>query len=127
MRWFRSRARWGSCLALFALAFQLAVSFAHVHLDRVAPGAAFSPALSRLQAPTSAHIASLPTDQAPTQADDYCAICALIHLAANVVASDPPSLPLPIVFGRLRLEAAADFGSTAPGYASFQARAPPVA
>jgi hypothetical protein len=127
MRWFRSRARWGSCLALFALAFQLAVSFAHVHLDRVAMGAGSSSVRSGVPASTGADTASLPTDQAPTQTDDYCAVCALIHLAANVVASEPPPLPLPIVFGHLRLEAAADFGSTAPGYASFQARAPPVA
>ena len=37
MSFFRSRSRWGSYLALFALAFQLAVSFAHVHLDHVSP------------------------------------------------------------------------------------------
>jgi hypothetical protein len=128
MRWFRSRSRWGSCLALFALAFQLAVSFAHVHLDRGAPGVGSSSVLSGVRASAGADTASLPaSDQAPVRTDDYCAVCALIHLAANVVASEPPSLPLPIVFGRLHLEAAADFGSTAPGYASFQARAPPVA
>src|SRR5262245_62321691 len=32
MSWFRTRARWGSWLALFALALQLTLSFAHVHL-----------------------------------------------------------------------------------------------
>src|ERR1700681_2850872 len=98
MRWFRSRSRWGSGLALFALAFQLAVSFAHVHPDRVAPGAGSSSALSGVQASlgqtsTGAETASLPaTDQAPAQADDYCAVCALIHLAGTVVAAEPPSL-----------------------------------
>jgi hypothetical protein len=29
MHWFRSRSRWGSYLALFALAFQIALTFGH--------------------------------------------------------------------------------------------------
>src|SRR5262245_32631294 len=33
MGWLRSRSRWGSYLALFALAFQLALSFGHVHIE----------------------------------------------------------------------------------------------
>jgi hypothetical protein len=37
MDWFRSRSKWGSYLALFALVFQLALTFGHVHLDRAAP------------------------------------------------------------------------------------------
>ena len=35
MRWFRTRSRWGSCLALVALALQLALSFGHIHLKDV--------------------------------------------------------------------------------------------
>jgi hypothetical protein len=38
-----------------------------------------------------------------------------------------PSLPLPGVFGRLRLELAAEFDLTAPHAALFRARAPPIA
>jgi hypothetical protein len=127
MFWFRSRSRWGSCLALFALAFQLAVSFAHVHLDRVAPGAK-PPVLSGVQTSTDAPTVSLPTtDQAPALADDYCAVCALIHLAATGVAAEPPALPVPAVFGRSRSEAAVEFGLTAPNHSRFSARAPPTA
>jgi hypothetical protein len=35
MHWFRSRSRLGSCLALFVLAFQLAVSIGHVSYRRI--------------------------------------------------------------------------------------------
>jgi hypothetical protein len=43
------------------------------------------------------------------------------------VPAETPSLALPSVFGRLRLEAAAEFDLTASQGALFQARAPPVA
>jgi Protein of unknown function (DUF2946) len=128
MRWFRSRSRLGSWLALFALAFQLAVSFAHVHVNRLAPGAGHPSVLSGVHASTGAHTASLPaSDEIPALADNFCTICALIHLAGTVVAGEPPSLPLPAVFGRLRSEAAVEFGLTAPNHSRFAARAPPTA
>jgi hypothetical protein len=38
-----------------------------------------------------------------------------------------PSLPLPAVFSRLRLELAAEFDLTASHAAPFRARAPPIA
>jgi hypothetical protein len=38
-----------------------------------------------------------------------------------------PSLPRPTVFGRLRLELAAEFDLTASHAALFRARAPPIA
>ena len=127
MRWFRSRSRWGSCLALFALAFHLAVSFAHVHLDRVTPGAAQSLALAGLHRSAGAPAASLPaSDEAPALADDYCAVCALIHLAGTGVAAEPPALPLRTVFGRTRSTAAVEFELTAPHRVLFAARAPPI-
>ena len=115
-------------MALLALAFQLAVSFAHVHLDHVVPGPGSTLALAGVHAPIGAQAASVPaTDQAPAQADDYCAVCALIHLAGTVVAAEPPSLPLPTVFGRTLSAAAVEFGLTAQDHAPFAARAPPIA
>jgi hypothetical protein len=92
MRWFRSRKRSGSYLALFALAFQLAVSFGHVHLERIAPPSVGASAL-----------------------------------AGALVPAEMPSLPLPTVVGRLRLEVAAEFDLTASHAALFRARAPPIA
>jgi hypothetical protein len=127
MRWFRSRSRLGSYLALFALAFQLAVSFGHVHLERTAPVAAGASALA--DAPPSADGLNAPSNPAGRGhlADDRCPICTLIHLAGALVPAETPSLPLPSAFGRLRLETAAEFDLTASQGALFRARAPPIA
>jgi hypothetical protein len=127
MSWFRSRSRLGAYLALFALAFQLAVSFGHVHLERVAPLSAAAGALAG--APPSADDVTAPSNPGGREqpADDHCPICTLIHLAGALVPAEMPSLPLPTVFGRLRLELAADFDLTAPHAALFRARAPPIA
>jgi hypothetical protein len=127
MSWFRSRSRFGSYLALFALAFQLAGSFGHVHLERVAPVSAGATVLADAQ--PSADDLNAPSNPAGREdlADDRCPICTLIHLAGALVPAEMPSLPLPAVFGRLRLELAADFDLTASPGAPFRARAPPTA
>jgi hypothetical protein len=127
MRWFRSRSRFGSGLALFALAFQLAVSFGHVHLDHITPVSPGATALASTQA--SADDLNVPSSPAGREdlADDCCPICTLIHLASALMPAETPSLALPNVFGQLRLEVAAEFDLTASQRALFQARAPPIA
>src|SRR5262249_8557 len=126
MRWFRSRSRLGAYLALFALAFQLAVSFGHVHLERIAPSAG-ARALAGTQ--PSAPDLNGPFNPAGREqpADDHCPICTLIHLAGALVPAETPSLPLPTIFSRLRLELTAEFDLTASHAALFRARAPPMA
>src|SRR5439155_18707760 len=98
MGWFRSRSRLGSYLALFVLAFQLAVSFGHVHLDHVAPVSAGATALASAQ--PSADDLNAPSNPASRKdlADDCCPICTLIHLAGALVPAEMPSLLLPSVF-----------------------------
>jgi hypothetical protein len=127
MHWFRSHSRLGSWLALLALAFQLAVSFAHVHLDGA--GSGHSPALADVHASTSADNASLGANDetAPALADGYCAVCALIHLAGTVVAAAAPGLPVPALFGGKRSDPPLEIGLTARSHALFAARAPPTA
>ena len=127
MGWFRSRSRLGSYLALLALAFQLAVSFGHVHLDHITPISAGATALASTQA--SADDPNAPSSPAGREdvADDCCPICTLIHLAGALMPAETPSLALPNVFGQLRLELAAALDLTAPHAALFQARAPPIA
>jgi hypothetical protein len=127
MSWFRSRSRVGSYLALFALAFQLALSFGHVHLEHMAPVSAGATALA--DALPSADEVNAPSNPAGREdlADDCCPICTLIHLAGALVPAETPPLPLPSVFGRLRLEAAVEFDLMASHRALFQARAPPIA
>ena len=127
MRWFRSRSRLGAYLALFALAFQLAVSFAHVHLEHFTPRSAGASVLAGAQ-PSAADL-NAPANPSGREglADDHCPICTLIHLAGALVPAEAPSLPRPTVFGRLRLELAAEFDLTASHAALFRARAPPIA
>ena len=127
MRWFRSRSRLGAYLALFALAFQLAVSFGHVHLERIALPSAPASVLAGAQ-PSAADL-NAPANPSGREGlpDDHCPICTLIHLAGALVPAEMPSLPLPTVFGRLRLEVAAEFDLTASHAALFRARAPPIA
>ena len=127
MNWFRSRSRWGAYLALFALAFQLALTFGHVHLDRFAPTLADK--FTVAGAGGSSDARNAPDDPAGggDRTDDRCAICTLIHLAGTLVLAEPPSLPLPDVFGRLPTETAVAFDFAEPQRALFAARAPPTA
>jgi DUF2946 family protein len=128
MRWFRLRSRLGACLALFALAFQLAMSFAHMHLEAGAPLSRHSPVLLKVDGSAPAAVVRhRGGTEAPVSADDYCAICALTHLAGTVVAAAPPDLPVPAVFARLRSAPAVEFALTAASHVLFAARAPPSA
>jgi hypothetical protein len=121
MRWVRARLGVASRLALFALAVQIALSFGHVHpgdLRHVNGGLA---AAGTPSAP------SAPTQQPASDADDYCAICATIHLAATLLVPQAPQLPVPFAARpaeHVNYTAATAFsGRRAP----FQSRAPPLA
>ena len=125
MGWFRCRSRLGAYLALFALAFQLAVSFGHVH--HIAPSLALASILASEQSPSDqANAPSSPVGH-DDLADHLCPICTLIHLAGAIVPAETPPLPLPSIFDGLRLEAAVAFDLIASQRALFQARAPPIA
>jgi hypothetical protein len=114
-------------VALLALAFQLAVSFGHVHLDHIVPPAVDATAVDGTQGSDDG--VTTPSNPAGRKnvADDICQICTLIHLAAALVPAETPPLPLPNNFGSERHEAAAAFGLTAAQGALFRARAPPLA
>jgi hypothetical protein len=126
MTWFRSRLKWGACLALLALAFQLAVSFGHVHLDHIAPVAVDATAVA-----TQGSDADLTAPPKPAGredvADDLCAICTLIHLAGALTPAETPPLPLPRMFGAVQRATAVAFDLTAAPGVRFRARAPPLA
>jgi Protein of unknown function (DUF2946) len=126
MRWFRSRSRVGSYLALFALAFQLAVSFAHVHLDDAVPPSAGAAAFVSPQSGDELNAPSTPTGHQDV-ADHLCPLCTLIHLAGALAPAETPPLPLPSMSGQLRLAAAVELGLAASHGVLFQARAPPIA
>jgi hypothetical protein len=122
MRWFKAKRRFGAGLALCALALQLALSFAHVHLDGV-----------RLHHTTAARGAIAQTQQLPGQQpadsgdDDYCAICATIYLAANSFVPQPPQLPVPSASQTIEHFDRVGLIFVAPRRTPFQSRAPPLA
>jgi hypothetical protein len=129
MGWFRSRSRWGSYLALFALVVQLALSFGHVHLEGGTPIVGHASALFAVHPSNAAAAAVDPAGKEfPALADDHCPICALIHLASALVPAAAPTLPQLAVFGRISFAAAVEFNLTKRHYSSpLGARAPPLA
>jgi hypothetical protein len=119
---FRYGGRFGSWLALIALAFQLAVSFGHVHVD----GVRVAPNVSAVGQPV--HTAQLLPAQQPGGKDDYCAICASLYLAAHSFVPLPPPVPAPLPLSSAI--AHIDYGAAlvvAPRRPAFQSRAPPLA
>ena len=125
MQRLRSRLSLGVWLALFALALQLVASFGHVHgvKDSEHPSVTLTST-----APTGADVPSGNANDQKPDNDDYCAVCALIHLVGAVVVAEPPSLALPASFGVRRVTSvAAEFKTIPSSDAPFSARAPPVA
>jgi hypothetical protein len=121
MRWVRARLGAGSRFALFALALQITLAFGHVH-----PGD-FRHVGGGVAARGASSAPSAPAQHPVRDADDYCAICATIHLAATSLLPQAPPLPAPFAaraVEHVNCIAAAFFSSRR---APFQSRAPPLA
>ncbi len=109
----------GSRLALFALAVQLVLSFAHVHVSDP----------SRMQyvaATLPGGAGGGPTQKSDGPADPGCAICALIQLAAAAMPSLPPALPVLVPPAHIRPGASDQLVLAASAQFLFRARAPPA-
>jgi len=123
MRWIRANRRFGSQLALFALAVQLVLSFGHIHREdiygpvRASAAAAAVPAADKSQAPA---------DRPAKHSDDYCAICASIALLSTSFVAAPPQLPLPFASHAVDQVDRVAVVFIAPRRAPFQSRAPPA-
>jgi hypothetical protein len=116
MWWFRSNLRRNSCLALIALAIQLAMSFGHVAHGQTSPlvnngGPVFS-------------TASTPTQNFDESVDLYCPICAAIRLSATLTRW--PILPLPVMYRRPESTAPSQLVLAERPLNFAQARAPPA-
>jgi hypothetical protein len=121
MLWLRSRLRLGSCVALFALAVQLVLTFGHAHLDGAGRHSSTAIEASAGTTPPAGNHERNP-------ADDYCALCALAHLAGTLLMPAPAALSLPAIFTQLRRhEPAQRIALPASPSAPFAARAPPLA
>jgi hypothetical protein len=123
MRWFRTRRSFGSGLALFALSVQLVLSFGHIHLDKF-PSGSTNAVAADAKAPASQ---PSPAPHPADDAGDYCAICAIIHLAASSLLPDAPQLPVPFVSQTIKHSNRVVFVFVAPQRTAFQSRAPPLA
>ncbi|MGB5903660.1 MAG: DUF2946 family protein [Xanthobacteraceae bacterium] len=139
MKWFRSRIKAGTRLALLALAVQFVLSFGHFHgtAALAAPGihAVTAPA-SATQPPDQAKaainvLAADEAQQAPDQShgdhhDGYCAICAVMSLAGSLIASGPVLLLVPEAYQVLSRTTDAEFSHLASPHGISQPRAPPA-
>jgi hypothetical protein len=116
-----------TCLALFALAVQIVVTFGHVHLDGLTPAAAHS--AQAFAADQNVASAAKSDNKGPGShgtADTDCPICALIQLASTSAPSVAPPLPIPAKLGGAILQPReAPVFATSPTFA-FQARGPPA-
>lgn len=138
MKWFRSRIKAGTRLALLALAVQFVLSFGHFH----GAAALAAPDTHAVTAPAS--VAQLPdqatpatnelageAQQAPDQShgdhhDGYCAICAVMSLAGTLLVSGPAILLIPDAYQVLNRTTDAEFFHLATPHGISQPRAPPA-
>jgi hypothetical protein len=123
MGWVRTKRRWGTWLAVAAMALQLALSFGHVHLDKLTGDAAIA-SIAAAKAPSPQQS---PSQHPANEADDYCAICAAIHLTSSSFLPDAPLLPVPFASRTIEHFGHFAFVFISPQRAAFQSRAPPLA
>jgi hypothetical protein len=129
MRWFRTNGRFGSGLALFALALQFCLAFGHIHPDDIygSVGRPLSSA-AEIALPKADSPQSFSRDHVASHGDDFCAICETMVMLGTSATPEAPQVlpPIPII------RPAQHFGRTAalfvaPRRAPFQSRAPPIA
>ena len=118
MSWLRSNIKHGSRLALFALAIQFVLSFAHFH--GIAAQASPLAQTFAVAQPSSA------PDQDQHQPTEPCAICAVMALANAALSASPPLLLLPQAVEFFYLATEAEFVHLDHCSLAFQPRAPPA-
>jgi hypothetical protein len=118
----RRSIRLGSCLALFALALQLSLSFGHIHAEDLAPATSIPATMSADQDGGN-----------PAEPDhhglghDDCPICAAAALLATLVIPSPPALDAPATYRFVVPDEAITLQWVGKPSRLFQARAPPHA
>ena len=91
----RMSRKWGGCLALFALALQLILSFGHVHAGDLGLAAPAEAVASHAQASANNDGSPSPRDDG---AHDICAICIALSLSATSLLPVVTSLSLPVAY-----------------------------
>jgi len=125
---FRAYRKFGSRLALFALALQFYLSFAHIHPDDIyGPVGQALAAAEAVNLPAAESFKPVPSDQPWYSGDALCPICETIYFLGTSFTPNAPEV-LPLTFssrpaGHLAVHAAL---FTPPRRALFQPRAPPT-
>jgi hypothetical protein len=131
MRWFRANRLFGGCLALFALAIQLAVSFAHIHpqdlFSRPEVGLGAKNSSTTVLADGENFFDKRTDNHGGGLPHDNCAICASINLISSALAVQGPDLSIPATFDSVQLPSISDFEFKSNRHSLFQTRAPPIA
>jgi hypothetical protein len=104
------------------MALQLALSFGHIHLEKFASGTAVA-SVAASQAPSPQQN---PAQHPANEANDYCAICATIHLASSSFLPDAPLLPVQFASRTIEHFGYFNFIFVSQQRAAFQSRAPPL-
>jgi hypothetical protein len=99
------------------------LSFGHIHLDGLAGSSAVT-AIAASEAPSSEQN---PAHHPANEANDFCAICATIHLASSSFLPDAPLLPVPLASRTIEHFSHFTLAFIPPQRAAFQSRAPPLA
>jgi hypothetical protein len=105
------------------MAPQLVLSFGHVHLEQLASGSV----TASITASETSSSQQSPAQHPANDADDYCALCATIHLASSSFLPDAPLLPVPFASRTIEHLGYFTFVFISPQRAAFQSRAPPYA
>jgi hypothetical protein len=129
MGWFRTNRTFGGGMALFALALQFCLSFAHVHPEDIY-GPAKLPLLSAAQIATASPDAAKfrSAEHASRHGNDICAICATIYQLSSSATPQAPQLQPVALHSQPAQHFAASAGLfVAARRAPFQSRAPPSA
>ena len=131
MRWWRSNQRFGGRLALFALWLQLVASFAHFHPESLTASSGAASLGFDSTAQLSNRGPSLPATSTDRRSKglphDSCAICASNYLISSALIERPPVLTTPIELRHVSWRKISESGHPPARYASFRARAPPIA
>lgn len=126
MKWFRSSLRLCACIALFALALQMVVSFGHVHRDDLGlPPLILSAQTQMLSQPTGSPADFTDQDQHPGP-DHYCPICASMALLGTGAPASTPCLTVSVLVVPFVPPEKPSHGLRPTAILSFQARGPPI-
>ncbi|MGA7787718.1 MAG: hypothetical protein WCA56_06090 [Xanthobacteraceae bacterium] len=125
MGWVHGHRRRGAYLALAALLLQIAVSFGHVDVDGIAGPDHLT--LAGLHKTVVAKISRHGPAQPSGDDDGYCPICASIFMVSNSFVSEPPQLPVPDGFERIKHSVSVGRDIALPRRVAFRSRGPPAA